>query len=231
MNKTRSMFAWLGKFWWILLLALVLVCMVIGALCMENGLPVPYKKTFDGYLLAFDLQDTYDYSNPKPVPLYAEPVHMELDGYIYHSFTDRSQYHGAIRLDGYTLMRYYVFRDGRYAVEHETRPATEAENKQAFALYDKKTDGTDGYYQDTIRSTDGVVYLENEKGERPWFIFTLPEKDKYCLLVSLGNDPDTGVSRQGYMVFPSDTPEEALEIFTNEHLATWRETITTNTAS
>ncbi len=228
MEKTR---AWLGKCWWLLLAVVLLVLAVLAIdLYVTDGLPIPHKRSLDGYMLVFDLQDVYDYGDPAPVPLSTEPAHLELDGRIHYSKNARTRYIGKLALDGYHLMGSYLEKDGVLGLERVERPADAGDDQMHFAMYDPRTDREAGYHQstlDTASGNKGILHLTNDAGDRPWFVYTQPDKGKYCILVNIEKEPGTDPSRWGFMVFPSSSPEEALEIFTNEHLATWRKALET----
>ncbi len=223
--------AWLMHFWWLPPAVLLLVLTVITAdLYLTDGLPIPHKRSLDGYMLVFDLQDVYDYGTPAPVPLSTEPAHIELDGRIHYSQNARTRYIGKLELDGYHLMGSYLENNGM--LKRVERPADAGDDQLIFALYDSRMDKAAGYHQGDIRSSSGnkgILHLINEKGDEPWLVYSQPDREKYCILVDIEREP--GVFQWGFMVFPSSTPEEALEIFTNEHLAVWRAAMETESDS
>ncbi len=233
MTKKNGIQTFLQRYWWFfLVLALLLVAVdLVPDMVLDRSFTTPYRRYFDGYMLVFDLDDIYGFQNPAPVPLYTEPAHMELEGHIRTTLRYGRQFIGAVRIDGFPLMGRYTEKNG-ILYHSETRPAPDGDNWQIFDLYTPLRDTGKGY---CVNHLSGYVddkghvydvYLENEIGEMPLWVYSLPQKNKYCVEVHVKDDPTAGTSGiVGYMVFPSDTPEEALEIFTNEHLATWREAL------
>ncbi len=223
---------WLQRYWWIFpAIALLLVAIdILPDLVLDAAVTTSYQRKFDGYMLVFDLDDLYNNDDPTPVPLYSEPTHLELEGKIRFTLRHGNTYIGAIRLDGYQPMGDYAVMRGIH-YDWETRPVPEEDNVQTFTMYTPLRDTGHGCHQSLIGGQERHIYMENELGERPVWLYTLPEKDRFCISAVVRDAPpdenDTGTgftsSVMGYMIFPARTPEEAREIFTNEYLALWRE--------
>lgn len=181
--------------------------LLVGSVCLFlawTGVYVPYSASYDGYLLMLDR-----FISDEPYRI--EPVSIQLEGERYYHLWYRDRFEGRLLIDGYTPHSFGP--NGWYSIEN---------GEIRFHYYHRIIDHTSGYENSMINGLRGVSRLINKNDDELVAVMTFPDTDVFCVQVNTTEIPPEGEHSVGYMIFPAETEEEALDAYRNILQSAWQ---------